>query len=959
MPAAGITGALGGGVKRLRDISWRWRIPGVALLGLLPMLTLFSLDDLRHERDTLRRTVTAAAESTLGIGAGFLAVAPSGDPQAAFDKLQILLQPSNVGALFVVDDDGIVLLAAQPVHVGQHLVTVDRGMGGFFPLRDSRRLHVQDENRLIAFESLPGILRQGKRHPAWLVMALDVSRQSQQSADHATRQVLVGGLTLLLGAALAWLWLDRSVTRPLRSLQASVQCMADGTETRSALEHGSGEIRALNRAFARMKGELRQRQQTDQRQRRLYAALSDTNQNIVRATDSRTLLDETCRIAVGVGFRLAWVARLDKVGNMSIAAAAGPAAFRLEGATGEQRLAADPFAAALREGRELIMRFGAKPASEKWTEEARAHGLAGGAAFPLSNAGELVGGLAVMTDKPDCLDPEALEMLREMAGDVAFGLANLDRDNARGRMARRLEEERALLRALVDSIPDLIFFKDHSHVYLGCNRAFEQLVGRKESELLGANEFDLFEAGRAERFRAQDEQVLQTGQGVRFEQWVEYPDGRSVLLDTLKTPFTGPDGDVLGLIGIGRDITDLHRQLEKQLTLEKQLRQTQKMEAVGQLTGGIAHDFNNILASILGFTELARRRQEILDEKLQDYLRRIDLAARRGTDLIAQLLTFSRGGAVDKSIPLEPAPMVKETLKLLRATLPAGIALKTEFAADLPPVVMDPVHLNQVVMNLCINARDALGEQGEITVTLRRRQSFSGACDACGRTFRGDWVELSVVDNGPGISPDHQSRLFEPFFTTKDKGKGSGMGLSVVHGIQNSYGGHVLLESGPGQGTRFRLLYPVTGLQDAPKVADQPVSDETGWLGLQRRRIMVVDDEAAITVYLKEFLEMQGMQVEAYTHSPKALERLQQSGALIDLLITDQSMPDLNGLDLAAQAKRLKPDLPVILCSGFSEGIDAGNAAQHGIDCYLDKPVTPQELFPPMQALIGKVKDLD
>ncbi len=943
----------------LKNLSLRWILPGTFILFLLPMWIGFSLEHLRHEKEFLMKTAEVEALKVLyAVGHSIRDNNTSEPTKILRNTLSDIQAPENT-RLVIVDVNGTVEFATEPGWKGQQLALMDGGMADGFRARENQiELVFPNFRRVAIFAPTQAVLPQSSGSQSWMILELDVTRLSDSSFQRIIRETILGGLVLIVVSLFYWFSLDRLITRPLRSMAAAMQSMSKGERLAGHAGSSSKEVIDLEAAFERMADELESRQRSEQYQRRLYAALSDTNQNIVRMTNPADLLDRTCSTAVDVGYRLVWIAGIDKVGTLRIEASAGPAAFRLEKTDGQDALIRDPLAEAIRNGHERVMRFAAETGVSQWEHEARSHGLVRGAAFPLRNRDALIGGLVVMGDRDELFSAESLDMLREMAGDVAFGLSNIKNESARSRMERRLGEERAMLRALIDSIPDIIFFKDHAHVYLGCNRAFEQLVGHKENDLLGGNEFDLFDKDQAEQYRAQDEQTIKSKEKTRYEQWVEYPDGRRVLLDTLKTPFTGPDGEVLGLIGIGRDITELRQQMEQQLSLEKQLQQAQKMEAVGQLTGGIAHDFNNILASILGFADLLQRQDSISDEKFQDYLQRIGLAARRGTDLVAQLLTFSRGGSTDDSVPLEPGPMVKETLKLLRATLPAGIQLKTNIAADLPRIVMDPVHLNQVVMNLCINARDALGEKGEISVSLSRKTGLRDTCAACGRGFDGDWVELSVADNGPGISKEHRARLFEPFYSTKPKGKGSGMGLSVVHGIQMSYGGHVLLDTKPGEGSCFQLLYPPFEADGSSVAPESLISDEAGWRVLRRKRVMVVDDEPSITVYLKEFLEMQGLQVEAYTHSPHALARLQEVAGIFDLLITDQAMPELTGLELVKQAKQLNPDLPVILCSGFSAGIDASNANEHGIDCYLDKPVTPQDLLPHMQTVMRKESDV-
>jgi len=381
--------------------------------------------------------------------------------------------------------------------------------------------------------------------------------------------------------------------------------------------------------------------------------------------------------------------------------------------------------------------------------------------------------------------------------------------------------------------------------------------------------------------------------------------------------------------------------------LEAQLRQAQKMEAIGHLTGGIAHDFNNILTSIMGYIVLASERQaEMGDGRLGQYLDRAHLAATRARDLIRQMLTFSRGQRGERK-PLVLAPMVRDAVKLMRSTLPATIEIETELASAIPPVVMDPVQLEQVLLNLAINSRDAMRAQGRIRVALRTTDLQDHVCASCRKPVQSArLVELSVTDTGDGIAPGVAERMFEPFYSTKQPGQGSGMGLSVVHGIVHEYGGHIAVTSVPGQGTQFRLLFePVPGERE---MLDRPARNRA----LRRRarwqlsgRVLVVDDDQMAGGFMGELLGNWGLEVTLLADSVQARELLERDPGAFDLVVTDYTMPRLTGLDLACYAYALRADLPVILYSGYAELADEEKMGACGVAALVRKPVDPDALL--------------
>lgn len=399
---------------------------------------------------------------------------------------------------------------------------------------------------------------------------------------------------------------------------------------------------------------------------------------------------------------------------------------------------------------------------------------------------------------------------------------------------------------------------------------------------------------------------------------------------------------------------DALRTREEHEHLQSQLLQARKMEAVGQLSGGIAHDFNNMLSSILGYAELALDRPDDLSrEELDEYLGEVIRAGERARDLVGQMLSFSRTrkGAAER---VELRPIVKEVVKMLRFTLPASIELEVVSSEEGLAVNIDPVQVQQVVMNLSINARDAMRNKGRLEIALRRvgigGEGGRHECRSCGEAIAaGDYIELAVSDTGAGIDAELLERVFDPFFTTKDVGKGTGMGLSVVHGIVHETGGHVLVESRAGEGTTFRLLLPPS----TDEGGGEPVLDEReaaqGIVG--SARILVVDDEQSVAGFLQELLTTAGYQVEVASDGAEALAIFQRLGGEIDLVITDQTMPNLTGAELAARLLAERPDLPVILCTGYSEDVDEERAREIGIRGYLLKPV-------PSRTLLGRVAEL-
>lgn len=456
------------------------------------------------------------------------------------------------------------------------------------------------------------------------------------------------------------------------------------------------------------------------------------------------------------------------------------------------------------------------------------------------------------------------------------------------------------------------------------------------------------------------EQLLKTGQIVGLEIDFVGANGQITPIEFNATALK-ENGEYM-LLGIGRDISERKKAEKEKELIQTQLRQAQKMEAIGQLTGGIAHDFNNVLASILGYAELSQQLLSNLDnhsslpapqlnEKLTSYLAAIHESGTRARDLVRQLMTFSRSGDISPQI-MKVEPAINEIMKLLSSILPKTISVTTQFKTNAPLINIDPVQLHQVIMNLCINSRDALKENGEIDISVGRRSINSQTCASCHSEFKGDFIDITIADNGPGISEQHRERVFEPFYTTKTIGQGTGMGLSVVHGIVHEHKGHILLDTSIETGTSTHLLFPIFEKINTEETPAPPPEKTYTNKRQSVGHIVIIEDEENLAQFLTDLFSMQGYQVTTYTDSREAQSQLPLFIHEVDIIITDHTMPGITGAQLAQELLAIKPELPIILCTGFSFTIDEKTAYSIGIKRFLQKPVSTHTLLKEVENLL-------
>ncbi len=384
-------------------------------------------------------------------------------------------------------------------------------------------------------------------------------------------------------------------------------------------------------------------------------------------------------------------------------------------------------------------------------------------------------------------------------------------------------------------------------------------------------------------------------------------------------------------------IIHIAHDVSEQKKLEKKLGQARKMEAIGTLAGGIAHDFNNILAVIQGYTELAKL-QSTVGSQTEEYLQQIMLAGIRAKELVKQILAFSRHVETAK-VPLQVASIVKEVLKLPRSSLPTTITIEQDIDEESGMILADPTEIHQIIMNICTNAFHAMEPTGGIlSVRLQRTFLYGPSLENVSNMQPGNFLQLSIGDTGPGIDPDIQGKIFEPFFTTKEVGKGTGMGLAITHGIVKSCGGFISCNSQEEKGTVFSINFP---LLHEPSLLESQVVKKN-YSGTEH--ILFVDDEKMLTDIGKIMLEQFGYSVTVSTSSIEALSIFAKQPDAFDLVITDQTMPGMPGIDLTRKMLDIRPNLPIILCTGYSSTVSAETARAAGIRGFAMKPLVMDDI---------------
>ena len=490
------------------------------------------------------------------------------------------------------------------------------------------------------------------------------------------------------------------------------------------------------------------------------------------------------------------------------------------------------------------------------------------------------------------------------------------------------------LASAFEQIAEGVIITDPGGMIEYTNPAFEKITGYSNLEVTGKTSAILHSRKHGEEIHQNLWKTILDGKTWSGRIKDKKKDGSFISLDVTIAPIYNDDIEILGYVSITRDVTD-------QLKIESMLRQAQKMEAIGTLAGGIAHDFNNILSVILGYSEMGIDDDVTDISEMKDYMLQVFDSAIRAKDLVAQILAFSRQTEQTKG-SVKVISMVKEVAKFLKASLPSTIRIKLNLNAKNDTILADPTQIHQVLMNLCTNAWHAMKEKGgELKINVDTVIPDSNLKIIYPELEAASYIRIEVNDTGYGIKKEDLESIFIPYFTTKDQGEGTGLGLAVVHGIVTGFKGSIHVRSILGEGTTFEVFFPVYDEEEInekekkEKYTSLPKGDET---------ILFIDDEAAIIKIGKISLKSLGYNVIHETDPIKGLELYRKDMDIIDLVITDKTMPKLNGFELAAKIKALRNDVPIILCTGFCDETDVAMCKKSGISDLIMKPIDRKKI---------------
>ena len=533
-------------------------------------------------------------------------------------------------------------------------------------------------------------------------------------------------------------------------------------------------------------------------------------------------------------------------------------------------------------------------------------------------------------------------LLRNPDGSIAGSVSSTRNISVRKQIEEQLRQSLAYIENIFRASPDAIFVADDVGNIVMANDSVYDVYGYHPDEVIGQH-VSIFHPDDEREFQkttSMIEQLYETGFVRNYLAERKRKDGRIIQIEVSHVALKNPDGSVAGSVSSTRDITD-------RKMLEEQLRQSQKMEAIGTLAGGIAHDFNNILAAIMGYTELSKdlaAGNSVLEKNFSQVLKSVD----RAKALVRQILAFSRKteGVVK---PLHLHLVIEEALNLLRASLPSTISIRSDINDTDDVVVADATEIHQIVMNLCTNAAYAMQTTGGvIEVTLKPIDLDMHAAGYYVGIAPGPCVQLSVKDTGMGISRDVIGRIFEPFFTTKGVGKGTGMGLAMVHGIVKSLKGDITVYSEPGRGSVFHIVLPRAQAENT----NGHIAGREAPKG--HEAVLLVDDEAVLLDVGEQILNSLGYRVTAISSAVEALALFGKSPASFDLVVTDQTMPQLTGYELAQRLIVIRKDIPVILCTGYSDLVTAETAIAGGVKAFVIKPLNRLAIAETIRKVLGE-----
>lgn len=652
---------------------------------------------------------------------------------------------------------------------------------------------------------------------------------------------------------------------------------------------------------------------------KLYRALkaySECHQILIRADNEIQLMQNICRTIVEVGgYRVAWVGVAEHNNEKIIRPVVqwGDSQGYLNNLNvnwSDSDRGRGPTGTAIKTGKPVVVKYiEYDPKWELWRENALRHGFRSSISLPLTFGGRPFAALVIFSGETRAFDVNEVKLLSELADDLSYGISTLRANIER----MKVEKEYSLLASVIEQANEGIFLFNGEGVIQYVNPAVEKITGLTPLAMIGHNINTLENMEPNRQFY---EAVLKgiprsTQQAGHFQ--YKRQDNVMFELDVTTWSVSDGSGNAISYVALIRDVSN-------EMQLERQLRRAQRMEAIGTLAGGIAHDFNNTLASIITCSEMA------LDESpqgstLHELMDVVLKSGLRGKNLVKQILTFSRQSEQERQ-EVRLDLVVSECLKLLRATLMPTIEIRLHIDIKLGLVFADPTQIQQIIMNLCTNAVHAMRGQayGEMDIWLDNIDIDSFSVTNFGNLAPGHYLCLTVRDNGHGMDESTIDRIFDPFFSTKGHSEGTGLGLSVIHGIVSNHGGVITVESQPGQGSQFKVFLPRL---DKCSNVTRDATSSTIMSGTEC--ILLVDDDANLVFGTELMLKQLGYKVIARTDPLVALQLFLTAPEQFDLIITDQAMPHMSGTELARELTRIRPDIPVILCTGYDTISSSGS----------------------------------
>ncbi|OGQ87408.1 MAG: hypothetical protein A2512_01595 [Deltaproteobacteria bacterium RIFOXYD12_FULL_56_24] len=692
---------------------------------------------------------------------------------------------------------------------------------------------------------------------------------------------------------------------------------------------------------------------------RAYKTLSMCNQALIRANSEKELLEKLCHILTETGgYALAWVgyAKHDVEKSVIVAAGAGKDTCYLQGlqiSWGEMdEHGQGPTGSAIRTG-QIVLQDSAVPQEKykPWQEKAKQFGYLSSIALPLRAEQKIIGALNIYAGESNAFNRHEIELLSELAEDLSFGIVALRTKKKHAKAVKALAASSMRLQAIFETVQaGIVIIDKKSRRIVDANPAAQKLIGLPRTKLIGSKCYQSICPADKEHCPVLDlgQHLVNSGQILLQADDKELP----ILKSVVELELNGRPCLVESFLDISKRVEDEHERLR----LQGHLRQAQKMEAIGTLAGGIAHDFNNLLQSILGYSGLLLY---ALPEKSEhhQYADAIKTAGVSAAALIKQILTFSRQREHEPN-PLQLQYLVKEALKLLRATLPTTIAINEQIHMQCSSVLADSTEIHQIIMNLGTNAYHAMREKGgALSVKLDEIEVDQALVNETPELIPyKKYVRLIVTDTGHGMDQETRQRIFEPYFTTKEKGEGTGLGLAIIHGIITSCQGAISVRSSLGEGATFTLFFPVLE-QTIPLLEGAEKAENV--LPRINARVLFVDDAERNVTLGESVLKQIGCTVMALTDSREALDVFGAVPEKFDLVITDQTMPHLTGLELAKKMLAIRKDIPIIMLTGHSDLVDEQRAKAVGIAKFLMKPISMEEIAQAMGEILLPRKNRD